>query len=94
MNLHDSNKLKIQRDACGLWCHTALAQLSTSFAATITGICDRHNLTVNLQKLTADSVAYIALVNKLITLEHFNGCTFNAVMLGATLCDKTWNMAV
>ncbi|AEG00882.1 hypothetical protein [Methylomonas methanica] len=95
MKLHDSNKLKIQRDACGLFCHTVLAKLLTSFAATIiSNACDSHNLTVNMQNLTTDSAAYNTLLNKLIILDHFNGCTFNTELLGAASCDRTWNMAV
>ncbi|MCQ8129933.1 hypothetical protein [Methylomonas rivi] len=94
MNLHDSNKLELQRDACGLWCHTALAQLLTRFAATITCIYDRHNLTVNTQNHTVNSDAYTALADKLTILEYFNGYTINAVLLGAASCDNTWNMAI
>ncbi|WP_367154194.1 hypothetical protein [Methylomonas sp. HYX-M1] len=66
---------------------------TSTMAATFTGAYAGHNLSVNVQNVTAGSDAYTSLADKMIILEHFNCRTFNTVPVGGAANDQAWRMA-
>ncbi|WAR43268.1 hypothetical protein [Methylomonas rapida] len=64
---------------------------TSTLVTTFTGAYDSHNLTVNIQGITACNDAYNALASKLTILERFNDRIFNAAPDGtAAANESTW----